>query len=197
MATLSEVTTLISERAAELDKARELFKAETRAFVNGVLAGVKGARSDPWARARIRIDLPREAEMDGKPTVSLESPTACCQLRFRKETKYSHVGDLRFGIEYEEAIGGFVWQVVLVPNPRYPRMDDLVWAVLKGSGESASAPGALHHTRTNSVRFVQRLVNRELNGDCAFADVKQALDVLLGADRALAEAVGLEQDDQP
>jgi len=131
MSALSEVTTLIGQRAADLEKAREVFTSETRAFVNGILAAVRRARSEPWAQARVRIDLPREIEMEGKSAVSLESPFARCQLRFRKETTYRHIGDVRFGIEFEEAASSFVWQITLVPNARYPRMDDLVWQHLK------------------------------------------------------------------
>jgi hypothetical protein len=197
MTTLSEVTTLISERAADLEKAKEVFTAETRAFVSGILGAVRRARSEPWAQGRIRIDLPREVEMDGKSSVSLESPYARCQLRFRKETTYRHVGDIRFGLEFEEAAGSFVWQIVLVPNSRYSRMDDLVWAQVKTSGENATMPGAVHQTKANTVRFVQRPVNQELSGECAFTDLKQVFEILLGADRALAEAVGIEQDEQP
>lgn len=197
MSTLSEVTTLIGQRAADLEKAKEVFTAETRAFVTGILAAVRRARSEPWAQGRVRIDLPREIEMEGKSAVSLESPFARCQLRFKKETTYRHVGDVRFGIEFEEAANSFVWQIVLVPNSRYPRMDDLVWQQVKTSAENSATPGAVHQTKANSVRFVQRPVNQDLNGECAFADVKQVLETLLAADRSLAEAVGIDQEDQP
>jgi hypothetical protein len=48
MSGLSEVSVLIAQRARDIEKAREIFTAEIRAFVNGILAGVRRIRSDPW-----------------------------------------------------------------------------------------------------------------------------------------------------
>jgi hypothetical protein len=62
MSALSEVSILIGQRARDIEKAREIFTAEIRAFFGGILAGVRRIRSDPWTTSRVRLDLPRESE---------------------------------------------------------------------------------------------------------------------------------------
>jgi hypothetical protein len=195
MSILSEVTILISQRAGDLEKAKDVFATETRLFVSGILGAVKRARSEPWVQGRVRIDLPKEVETEGASAVSLESTFARCQLRFRKEATYRNVADIRFGVEFEEAVNSFIWQIVLVPHARYPRMDDLLWHHWRAAGGETLAPGAAHQGKANTVRFVQRPVNQELIGENAFGDVKQVLENVLVADRLLAEAVGIDQVD--
>jgi hypothetical protein len=196
MSTLSEVTILIGQRAGDLEKARDVFASETHAFVNGILALVKRARSEPWVQGRVRIDLPKDVETEEASVVSVESTFARCQLRFRKEATYRSVADIRFGIEFEEGVNSFVWQVVLVPHAKYPRMDDLLWSHWRASGGETLAPGAAHQAKANTVRFVQRPVSQELSGENAFGDIKQVLENVLAADRLLAEAVGIDQVDE-
>ena len=53
-------------------------------------------------------------------------------------------------------------------------------------------PLANHMVRSNTIRFVQRSLNKELTLEMAFNDVKLVLEFLLSTDAALAEAVGLE-----
>ena len=141
----------------------------------------------------MRIDLPKDVETEEASVVSVESTFARCQLRFRKEATYRSVADIRFGIEFEEGVNSFVWQVVLVPHAKYPRMDDLLWSHWRASGGETLAPGAAHQVKANTVRFVQRPVSQELSGENAFGDIKQVLENVLAADRLLAEAVGIDQ----
>lgn len=194
MSGLSDVTTLISQRAGELEKAREVFVAETRAFVASILGEIKRARSEPWVEGRVRIDFPREGEAEGTSAVSLESQFARCQLRFRKETMFRQVADVRFGIEFEQSNDGFVWQLVLVPAARYPRLDDLLWDHWRSVVGGSLPPGSAHQVKSNTILFVRRPVTRELTGDVAFNDVKLVLERMLGASVAIAEAVGFEPE---
>ena len=60
MSGLGEASVLIGQRAADLEKAREVFTAEIRNFATGVLAGVRRVRQAPWVTPRLRIDVPRE-----------------------------------------------------------------------------------------------------------------------------------------
>jgi hypothetical protein len=89
MSSLSEVSLVIAQRAGDLEKAREIFTAETRAFVTGILGAVRRARSDSWATARVRLDLPREIETEAKSTgylrsfSELEGLSACRSLDIR------------------------------------------------------------------------------------------------------------------
>jgi hypothetical protein len=195
MSGLSDVTILISQRAGELEKARGVFVAETRAFVASILGAIKRARSEPWAEGRVRIDFPREGEAEGTSAVSLESQFARCQLRFRKETTFRQVADVRFGIEFEQSNDGFLWQLVLVPVPRYPRLDDLLWDHWRSAAGGSPPPGSAHQVKANTVLFVQRPVTPELTGDVAFNDVKLVLEKLLSAGPAIAEAVGFEPEE--
>lgn len=195
MSALSEVTILISQRAGELEKAREVFRAETRTFVASILDAIKRARSEPWVQGRTRIDFPREGETEGTSAVSLESQFARCQLRFRREMTFRQVADVRFGIEFEQPKDAFLWQVVLVPAPRYPRMDDLLWDHWRSAVGAGLPPGSAHQAKANTVLFVQRPVAVELTADVAFNDLKLVLETLLAAGAALAEAVGFEPEE--
>jgi hypothetical protein len=76
MTALSEVSVLIGQRARDIEKAREIFTAEIRAFVNGVLAGVRRIRADPWTTGRVRIDLPRDIEFESKASSELSNQFA-------------------------------------------------------------------------------------------------------------------------
>lgn len=115
---------LIGQRAADLEKAQDVFITDTPGCVSNVLAAIRRARSEPWALARVRIDLPCETESEGKAGAP-PSQFARPELRFRKGTNFSKVADVRFGIEYEESLGKFMWQIVLVPDGRYRRTVDL------------------------------------------------------------------------
>ena len=198
MSTLSDVSLLIGQRAGDLEKAREIFTAETRAFVTGILGGVRRLRSEPWSTPRVRIDIPREIETEAKSTGYLSSQFAVarCQLRFKKGTNYQAVGEIRFGMEYDEPLDSFTWQITLVPAARYQRMDDTVWAHWRAAVGSSLPPGSAHHDKTNTVRFALRPVNPDLTAETAFNDAKQVLEFMLTADVPLADAVGLDLPDE-
>jgi len=102
---------------------------------------IKRARPEPWLQGRTRIDFPREGEAEGSSVVSLESQFARCQLRFRREMTFRQVADIRFGIEFEQSSDAFVWQVMLVPAPKYPRMDDLLWDYWRSAQGATLPPG--------------------------------------------------------
>lgn len=193
MSALSEVSVLIGQRARDIEKAREIFTAETRAFVGGILGGVRRVRTDPWTSARVRLDLPREIETEAKASSDFSSQFAIARvtLRFKKGTNFSQVADLRFGVEFEEGGDVFAWQVSLVPAARYNRVDDLVWHQWR-TRQSEMPPGAKHQDKANTVRFVSRPLSAELTAEVAFNDVKSVLEFLMTADNALAEAIGLD-----
>jgi hypothetical protein len=193
MSSLSEVSLVIAQRAGDLEKAREIFTAETRAFVTGILGAVRRARSDAWATARVRLDLPREIETEAKSTGYLSGQFAIGrpQVRFKKGTNFQVVADVRFGVEFDEASERFVWQMVLVPAARYQRIDDLLWRDWKNH-KDGPLPGAEHNEKSNTVRFVMRELNAELTAEVAFSDTKRVLEFVVQADAALADAIGVE-----
>lgn len=192
MSALSEVSVLIGQRARDIEKAREIFTAETRAFVGGILAGVRRVRSDPWTTARVRLDLPRDIETEAKASSDFSSQFAIARvtLRFKKGTNFRQVADVRFGVEFEEGSDVFAWQVTLVPAASYNRIDDVVWHQWRT--QQSMPPGAKHQDKANTVRFLSRPISPELTAETAFNDVKSVLEFLMTAENALAEAIGLE-----
>jgi len=199
MNALSDISLLIGERAGDLEKGREIFTAESRGFVNNILTGIRHLRSDPWTQARVRVDLPREIDTEPKSAgyLSTQFAFARCVLRFKRGVKFQQIAEVPFGLEFDQALGTFIWQVTLVPAARFQRIDDLVWNQYRTVANSSLLPLANHLVRSNTIRFVQRPLNKELTLEMAFNDVKQVLEFLLSTDGALAEAVGLDPvDDQ-
>ena len=193
MSGLSEVSVLFGQRAADIEKAREIFTAETRSFVSGVLAGIQRARSDPWVTSRVRVDLPREIETESKTGyLSSQYAIARAQLRFKKGTNFIVIADVRFGVEFEQQANGFVWQVTLVPTARYQRVDDVLWRQWRTQSDADALPGGRHDDRANTVRFVQRPLDEGMKPEAAFNDVKGIFEFILTADGSLAEAVGID-----
>jgi hypothetical protein len=198
MNALSEISLLIGERAGDLEKGREIFTAETRAFVGGILTGARRVRSEPWTQGRVRIDLPREIDTEAKTAGYLSSQYvfARCSVRFKRGVNFREIAEARFGVEFDETLGTFIWQVMLVPAARFQRIDDLVWNQYRAATRSSLLPLADHLVRSNAVRFVQRRLDKDLTVEVAFNDVKHVLEFLLSTDAALAEAVGLDPVDE-
>lgn len=192
MSALSEVSILIGQRARDIEKAREIFTAEIRAFVAGILAGVRRIRSDPWTTSRVRIDLPREIENEAKASSDFSSQYAVARtdLRFKKGTKFVQIADIRMGIEFDDSTDVFAWQITLVPAARYNRVDDVVWHQWRT--QQATYEGARHQDKANTVRFVSRALSSDVTAETAFNDVKTVLEFLLTVESQLADAVGLD-----
>ena len=173
MSALSEVSLLIAQRAGDLEKAREIFTAERRAFLTGILAGVRRIRSEPWTTPRVRIDIPREIETETKSSGYLSSQfaVAICALRFKKGINYQAIGEVRFGIEYDDPSDAITWQITLVPAARYLRIDDHVWTQWRTTVGSNLPPSSGHHDKSNTVRFVLRQVASDFSAEIAFNDV--------------------------
>ena len=196
MSALSEVSVLIGQRARDIEKAREIFTAETRAFVGGILAGVRRVRSEPWTTARVRLDLPRDIETEAKASSDFSSQFAIARIavRFKKGTNFRQIADVRFGVEFDESSDIFAWQVTLVPAASYNRVDDVVWHQWR-TQQNGVPPGAKHQDKANTVRFLSRPISPELTAAAAFKDVTTVLEFLMTAEGALAEAVGVEAEE--
>lgn len=195
MSTLSEVTILVGQRARDIEKAREIFVAEIRAFVGGILSGIRVIRGEPWTAPRVRIVLPKEIENETKTTSDLSSHYAIArtELRFKKGTNFRQISDVRFGIEFDETSERFVWHVTLVPAAAYNRIDDGLWALWRSKDHRL--PGMAHQDKANTVRFVTRPLDPEVTAELTYNDVKTVLEFLLTADATLADAVGVVDDD--
>ena len=189
---LSDVSLLIGQNAADLELARDVFTTETRRFVEGALESIRKARSEPWTSGRVRVDLPREIETESKAAAYFSNQYALARadLRFKKGTKFVVVAEVPFGFNFDQASNTFAWQVSVVPAARYVRLDDALWRAWLGHG--CSLPGAAHHERANTVRFVCRPVAKEVTLELVFSDLKTILEFLLTAADPLAEAVGVD-----
>lgn len=195
MSGLSEVSTLFGQRAGDIEKAREIFVAESRQFVEGILGAIRRSRSEPWINVRVRIDLPRELESEGKAGyLTNHWALARTDLRFKREARFMPIAETRFGIEFDEPSDAFVWQIALVPVARYPRVDDVVWRAWRENASAISMPGSARHERANAVRFVSRPIDVNLSAQVAFDDVNRVLEFLLTTGNSLGEAVGLEPE---
>ena len=192
MSALSEVTILIGQRARDIEKAREIFTAEIRAFVGGILGGIRRIRTDPWTTSRVRLDLPRDIDTEAKAANDFSSQYAIARaaLRFKKGTNFRQIADIRFGIEFDESADLFAWLISLVPAASYNRVDDVVWHQWRA--QQPSYAGARHHDKANTVRFVSRPLGADVTAEAAFNDVKVVLEFLLTTESQLAEAVGLD-----
>lgn len=192
MSGLSEVSVLVGQRAAEIEKARDIFTAEIRDFTKSVLGGLRRVRSEPWAAPTVRLDLPKDIETESKGTdLRDQFALARINLRFRKATVFIVVAALNVGIEFDERKDAFVYCVTLVPHEKYQRVDDHLWhAWQRAMPPEAALPGTEHRAKENTVRFVARPLNRELTLELAFNDVKAVLEFLLSSEQPLAEAVG-------
>lgn len=196
MSGLSDVSVLIGQRAKDIEKAREIFTAESRAFVGGILAGVRRVRSDPWTTPRVRLDLPRDIETEAKSSIDFSSQFAVARvtIRFKKGTNYRQIADLRFGIEFDEGSDVFAWQLTLVPAASQARIDDGLWLQWRTNHQQLP-PGAKHQDKANTVRFLSRSLSSDLTAEIAFNDVKQVLEFVLGAEATLADAIGADTGD--
>jgi hypothetical protein len=193
MSALSEVSLLIGQRAGDLEKAWDVFTAETRGYVTGILGAIQRARAEPWETGRIRVDLPREIDTEPKSTPYLSGRYAIARtsLRFKRGVKFMVVADVKFGIEYDDTSNVFFWQIVLTPASKYNRMDDYIWQLWRSAPREGMVE-SVHQDKTNTVRFVRRPLDMQLTPEAAFRDVKTTLEFLLQADGAIGEAVGLE-----
>jgi hypothetical protein len=192
MSGLSEVSRLFAQRAGDLEKAREVFSAESRNYVSSILGAIQRVRGEPWTGGRVRVDFPSELETVRGSTIANHSALARATLRFKKGVKFMEIASVVFGIDYDQTAEAFLWHVTLVPTARYHRLDDVVWRQVRAA--NLELPGAVHQERANTVRFVQRPLAAELQPETLFNDVKVVLDLLLSSDAALAEAVGVDDD---
>lgn len=200
MGTLSDVSVLLGQNAGDLEMARRVFTTETRRFVEGVLEALTRGGAEKWMTPRLRIDLPADIETEAKSTVGLtaQHATAVAKLRYKKGTKFMHVGDVSFGILYTDAdprMAFFNWQVKLVPGAKYNRLDNAAWAHWQAKWKGDLPQGAGHHARDNTVWFVSRPLNKELRSETAFEDVKCVLDELLATEAEIGHSVGVEEEE--
>ncbi len=192
-AALSDVTMLFGQRAGDLEKAREVFTAEIRGFVSGVLAGVMRVLPETsLVNRRVKVDPDHEIDTENRTGyVSNQMAIAPVVLRFKKETKYMSIADVPFGIQFDQTADAFKWHVSLVPSAKYPRLDDVVWRSWKNHEASKAMPGAARQEKANILRFVSRALDADLTHQVAFSDVKQIFEFLLATEADLAEAIGL------
>ena len=193
MSGLSEVTLLLAQKANDIESARSIFKDELAVFVGGMVSALRRARSDPWTTGRMKLDLPREVEVETKAVARVTDHFAIGRVgvRFKKGTLFVQVAEIKFGIELEDPAPTFVWQVSFNVMSRYLRIDDLLWSTLKTS-KQLELPGQAHKDKTNTVVFATRPLDSGLTAEIAFTDLKSVMEFVLGAETAFAEAVGVD-----
>ena len=104
------------------------------------------------------------------------------------------IGEIPFGIEYNDPTDSFTWQITLVPSAKHHRIDDHVWNQWRSAVGTNLPPESAYRDKTNTIRFVLRPVSPDLSAEVAFNDSKQVLEFMLTSDASLAEAVGFDPD---
>lgn len=182
---LSEVSLLYAKRVGDLERARDIFTDDCRAFVDGVLKPiVRGVKN--WSQGRVRIDPERDVDESKAGYVLSQHACGNAELRFRRAANMTPVADLEFGLRYEKDEDCFVWQVILSRGAKFRQLDHLIWHRYKDV--TPLPPGAKHFERENNVRFVMRHLD-QLTQNEAHADVKATFDFLLGCESAIEAAV--------
>lgn len=165
--------------------------------MTSILSALRQARSEPWVQARVRIDLPSEIDYEARSGGPLSSQyaQAPCDLRFKRGMKFTLVARINFGVSFDEQLGAFAWQMNFIPEAKFHRIDDGLWNLCQAKAGQTQLPGAAHQAKANTIRFVQRPLDKDVTAELAFSDVKQVLEAVLSSDAVLADAVGLASEE--
>jgi len=196
---LSEVSCVFGQRAAELERAHEIFTQEIRRFSAEVLGRLRQRHPESWLSPRIRLDCPSEILFESKPLGALRGQFSQLSVgvRFKKGALYQAVADLTAGIEIVDHAGSraFAFVVKLVPFSRYHQLDDAIWH--EWTRQHASLPfGASHLDRANVVHFLVHPLQSSLTVEHAADDTRRVLDFLLRCDLAFARSCGVDPVDE-
>ena len=103
---------------------------------------------------RVRLDIPKDIDTErSNGNLSGQFAIARCDLRFKRGTNYQVIGEIRFGIEYDDPTDSFTWQITLVPSAKYHRIDDHVWNQWRSAVGTNLPPESAHRDKTNTIRF--------------------------------------------
>ncbi len=194
MSALNALSILFAQRAGELDRARAIFLADARTFVEAVRTRL-AEDTESYSKERIRLTIPLEVECEGKAgSIVDQSAVATIDFRFRRRTRFIGIAEVRFGVVYDHKNGRYVWSATLTPNGNYSLVDNVLWRAFRDAELPKIFVSAEPLEKTNAIRFLQRELNSELTADSALSEIKKLLDFLTTTTKELSEAVGAEDE---
>src|SRR5258706_2901353 len=102
MSELSEVSILFGQHVANIEKARDIFTAETRRFVSDLLENISDERSGPWNSPKVQVKT-KDAALENEEKItgflSRQFAVASLPLCFKMRVKYMPIAEINFGIE--------------------------------------------------------------------------------------------------
>jgi hypothetical protein len=187
MSELSDVSILFGQHVLDIERARDIFTAETRRFIGDLLSAIENDRTGSWSSPKIQIKTKdAELENEGKSTgfLSRQYVIATLPLCFKIRVKYMAIAEINFGVEFDVATGSFAWRVKLVPSSRYQWLDEVVWTEWQ-KAKTSLPPGASHEPKEGVVVFMSRCFGPDLTFKLASEDITDVLGFLVGAEPAL------------
>jgi hypothetical protein len=199
MSELSEVSILFGQHVSDIERARDIFTAETRRFVGDLLDALGHDRSGPWSAPKVQVktkdaDLEKEEKITG--FLSRQYALASLPLCFKIKVKYVAIAEINFGVEFDSPTGSFAWRVRLVPASRYQWLDELVWTEWQKL-KPTLPPGAKHEAKEGAVVFVSRRFGPDLTFKLALEDIGDVLRFALAAEPVLVSEFAKQLVDEP
>src|SRR5262245_52993452 len=187
MSELSEVSILFGQHVSDIERARDIFTAETRRFVGDLLEALGDERAGPWMSPKIQIktkdvDLENEEKITG--FLSRQYALASLPLCFKMKVKYMPIAEISFGVEFEPGTGSFTWHVRLTPSSRHQWLDELMWAEWQRF-KPTLPPGAKHQAKEGAVVFLSRRFGADLTFKSALEDISEVLKFVVASESVL------------
>lgn len=199
MIELSEVSILFGQHVSDIEKARDIFTAETRRFVDDLLESVRDEGSGPWSTPKVQVktkDASLETEEKITGFVSKQYARTSVDLCFKIKVKYVVIAEIQFGVEFDAAARSFAWRVALVPESKYQWLDEVVWTEWQ-KAKPTLPPGAKHQAKEGAVVFVSRRFGPDLTFKAAWEDVAGVLRFALSAEPVLVSEFAKQLEDEP
>lgn len=198
MSELSEVSILFGQHVSDIEKARDIFTAETRRFVGDLLEAVGDKGAGPWRTPKVQVkteDASLETEERVTGFLRNQKALASLDLCFKIRVKFVAIAEINFGVEFDSPAGPFVWRVKLVPESRYQWLDEVIWTEWQKS-KPTLPPGAKHLAKEGAVVFVSRPFGPDLTFKVTLEDVVSVLKFAQAAEPVLVSKFAEQLEDE-
>jgi hypothetical protein len=192
MSELSEVSILFGQHVSDIERARDIFTAETRRFVSDLLENINDERSGPWSSPKLQIKT-KDGELENEEKItgflSRQFAMATLPLCFKMRVKYMPIAEIHFGIEFEASSGSFNWRVRLIPSSRHQWLDEVIWGEWQKTRDTLPS-GAKHEAKEGIVVFISRRFAADLNFKSALEDIQNVLKFIMASEAILVTEFG-------
>lgn len=199
MSELSEVSILYGQHVAEIEKAREIFTTESRRFVRDLLESIRDDGAARWSTPKIQIKT-RDADLETEKSVTSllnrQKALASVELCFKMRVKYLVISEIAFGVEFDSSSSAFAWRIELIPEGKYPWLDEIIWTEWQKSAPTLP-PGAQHIAKEGIVVFVSRSFGLDLTAKAALDDLLNVFKFSLNLESVLVAEFAKQLMDDP